>query len=52
MGLLIDAHDLLIAATSLAHGYTVVTHKAREFARVPGLAVLDPGPWQVSDAGS
>lgn len=43
-GRMIGAHDLLIAATGLAHGYTVVTRNAREFARVPGLAVLDPEP--------
>ena len=38
--------DLLIAATARGHGRTLVTHKVREFARVPGLEVEDlvPGP--------
>ena len=40
----IDANDLLIAATALAHGHTVITHNLRDFARVPGLDVRQP-PW-------
>jgi tRNA(fMet)-specific endonuclease VapC len=35
----IGERDLLIAATAVAHGLTVVTHNGREFRRVPGLAV-------------
>jgi tRNA(fMet)-specific endonuclease VapC len=35
----IGAHDLLIAATALAHSCTVLTANAREFLRVPGLSV-------------
>ena len=35
----IGERDLLIAATALAHSLAVVTHNAREFRRVPGLAV-------------
>ena len=35
----IGERDLLIAATAAAHGLAVVTHNAREFRRVPGLAV-------------
>ncbi|MHB8872122.1 MAG: type II toxin-antitoxin system VapC family toxin [Myxococcaceae bacterium] len=31
--------DMLIAATALAHGLTVVTNNAREFERAPGLRV-------------
>jgi len=31
--------DLPIAVTALAHDLTVVTHNAREFRRLPGLAV-------------
>lgn len=38
----VGANDLLIAATAIAHGYEVVTFNVREFARVPGLAVVRP----------
>ena len=34
-------YDLLIAATALEHGATLVTNNVREFARVPGLMVED-----------
>jgi hypothetical protein len=33
----VGAHDLLIAATALAHGYAVLTDDPRDFGRVPGL---------------
>ena len=35
----IGPNDLLIAATALAHGLTLVTHNVREFSRVPGLKI-------------
>jgi tRNA(fMet)-specific endonuclease VapC len=35
----IGSHDLLIAATALAHSCTVLTANVREFLRVPGLQV-------------
>jgi predicted nucleic acid-binding protein len=38
----IGAHDLLIAATAVAHGYRVLTDNLRHFERVPGLTVLQP----------
>jgi predicted nucleic acid-binding protein len=38
----IGAHDLIIAATALAHEYAVLTENVREFERVPGLAVRRP----------
>lgn len=41
-GQMIGAHDLLIAATALAHGYDLLTDNIREFARVPGLIVRRP----------
>lgn len=44
-GLTIGAHDLLIAATALTHGYAVLTDNIREFHRVPGLEVRQPR-WQ------
>ncbi len=39
-GVLIGAHDLLIAATALHHGYGVLTTNRDEFSRVPGLQVV------------
>ncbi len=33
--------DLLIAATALVHGLTVVTHNTQDYAHVPGLALAD-----------
>jgi tRNA(fMet)-specific endonuclease VapC len=33
--------DLLIAATALVHGLTLVTHNVYDFAQVPGLNVVD-----------
>ena len=35
----IGPNDLLIAATSLAHGLTLVTRNEKEFSRVPGLNI-------------
>ncbi len=40
-GLLIGPNDLLIAATALANGLTLVTNDTKEFGRVPGLTVED-----------
>ena len=37
----IGPYDLLIAATALEHGATLITNNAREFARVPGLVMED-----------
>jgi tRNA(fMet)-specific endonuclease VapC len=39
-GQLIGAHDLIIAATALAHGHAVLSSNHAEFDRVPGLKVL------------
>ena len=39
-GLLIGADDLWIAAAALAFDKALVTRNARDFQRVPGLAVL------------
>lgn len=36
--------DLLIAATALVHGHTVVTHNVADYANVPVLTVVD---WMV-----
>jgi len=39
-GSIIGAHDLLIAATAVVHGLTVVTRNMRELQRVDGLDVV------------
>jgi len=44
-GNIIGAMDLLIAAHALASDSVLVTNNAREFARVPGLAVEE---WQIT----
>ncbi|MGH2588000.1 MAG: type II toxin-antitoxin system VapC family toxin [Dehalococcoidia bacterium] len=41
-GLLIGDFDLLIAATALVRGYTLVTRNARHFGRIPGLLIHQP----------
>lgn len=33
--------DVLIAATAMAHGATLVTHNIKEFLRIPGLNLVD-----------
>lgn len=40
-GQLIGGNDLMIAATALAYGLTVITHNSAEFSRVPGLKSED-----------
>ncbi len=45
-GRLIAPHDLLLAATAVALGWSVATYNASEFTRVPGLVVhapMEPG---------
>ena len=39
-GKAIGPHDLLIAATALAHGHALVTFNQREFSRAPGLRLV------------
>ncbi len=41
-GTQVGAHDLMIAATALAHGYAVLTDNPRDFGRVPGLEIKQP----------
>ncbi len=40
-GSLIGAHDLWIAATAVTYGFGVLTMNVRDFARVPGLRVVE-----------
>jgi len=44
VGAMIGPNDLIIAATALARGCTLVTHNTRELRRVPGLLLED---WQL-----
>jgi predicted nucleic acid-binding protein len=39
-GKMIGAHDLIIAATALAHDFHLATLNATEFRRVPGLKLV------------
>lgn len=41
-GNLIGAHDLIIGAIALAHGYAVLTDNVREFDRIPDIEVRLP----------
>ena len=42
-GQIIGAHDLIIAATAVTYGYSLLTHNIRDFRRVPGLQLQQPG---------
>lgn len=39
-GMPMAAHDLLIAATAIAHGYRIATHDLRSFPKIPGVDVV------------
>lgn len=39
-GKMIGAHDLMIAATAIAHNCAVLTENTKEFVRVPGLEMV------------
>ena len=45
-GTMIGPYDLLIAATALSHGLTMVTANVGEFARIDGLQIED---WSASE---
>lgn len=38
-GTMIEAHDLWLAATCVTHGFVMISANARDFARIPGLAL-------------
>ena len=44
MGTPIGDRDLQIAATALVHGHEVVTRNVKDFAKIPGLIVIDAAP--------
>lgn len=41
VGLHPPSMDLMIAATALVHGLTLVTHNTRDYAHIPGLTLVD-----------
>ena len=43
----IGMKDSMIAATALAHDWSIATLNLSEFQRVPGLKVIDAAPWLV-----
>jgi tRNA(fMet)-specific endonuclease VapC len=40
-GITVGTHDLMIGATALARGFSIVTRDQRSFARIPGLEIED-----------
>ena len=42
-GQLIGAHDMIVAATALHHGLSLLTDNVEEFSRVPNLSVIGFG---------
>ena len=40
-GIVVREMDLMIAATALVQGFTVVTHNTADFANIPGLSLED-----------
>jgi tRNA(fMet)-specific endonuclease VapC len=43
----IGAYDSMIAATALAHDWSVATLNLADFQRIPGLKIVDATPWLV-----
>lgn len=41
----IGIQDCWIAATALSYGLELVTHNPRDFANIPGLAIITEAPW-------
>lgn len=37
-----NVHDLLIAATCIAHGFSILTSNAADYKKVPGLSIVQP----------
>ena len=40
-GIRLDNFDLLIAATAITEGFTLITHNKKHFDRIPGLKIKD-----------
>ncbi len=47
-GQMTGIHDSWIAATCMAHGFSLITANIREFKRVPGLKIENWHSWDVS----
>ncbi|MGI9044699.1 MAG: type II toxin-antitoxin system VapC family toxin [Gemmatimonadaceae bacterium] len=41
----VGPHDLIIGATAIARGFSLATLNSREFARIPGLRLVDLDPF-------
>jgi tRNA(fMet)-specific endonuclease VapC len=46
-GNMVGAYDSMIAATALAHDWSVATLNLADFQRIPGLKIVDATPWLV-----
>ena len=46
-GQMVGSHDLIIGATALAYGYSVLTENLRDFRRIPDL-VVEQAQWSTS----
>ncbi|HQS83435.1 MAG: hypothetical protein B7Y25_00740 [Alphaproteobacteria bacterium 16-39-46] len=40
-GITIGVHDIMIGATALVHGYSILTSNSADFSRIPGLSVIN-----------
>ena len=40
-GITVGTHDLMIGATALARGFSIITRDQRSFSRIPGLEIED-----------
>ena len=47
MGMSAGAHDMLIGAIARCHGHGVATLNVTEFARMPGMMVMDASPFRI-----
>ena len=40
-GITLGAHDLMIGATAIVHGFPILTSNSTDFLRIPGVTVVD-----------
>jgi tRNA(fMet)-specific endonuclease VapC len=48
LGISSGAHDMLIGAIARCHGHSVSTLNVAEFARMPGILVMDASPFRIT----